>query len=86
MSSDARDDVVRLAIADNPVQAHIWQQAMEEEGITCQVVGDYLDAGLGNIPGLKAELWVHQEDVERARAVLAEAQKRRAEEPDTVDE
>jgi hypothetical protein len=86
MSSDARDDVVRLAIADNPVQAHIWQQAMEEEGITCQVVGDYLDAGLGNIPGLKAELWVHQEDVERARAVLAEAQKRRAAEPDTIDE
>jgi hypothetical protein len=70
MSSEPRDDVVRLVTADTPVQAHIWQQALGEEGIESHVVGDFLDAGLGNIPGMKAELWVHRDDVERALAVL----------------
>ena len=64
------DDIVRLATATNPAQAHIWQAALEEEGITAEVVGDFLDAGIGDIPGFSAELWVHSDDVERAKAVL----------------
>ena len=51
MNSEDQHDVVRLAAAANPFQAHIWQQALEQEGIRCQVLGDYLDAGLGDIPG-----------------------------------
>jgi hypothetical protein len=74
MSSDAPDDVVRLAVADTPIQAHIWQQALRDEGIESRVVGDYLDAGLGDIPGLKAELWVHLKDVAQAQAILQEHQ------------
>jgi hypothetical protein len=70
MASDDRGDIVRLATADTPVQAHIWQQALGEEGIESHVVGDFLDIGLGNIPGMKAELWVHRDDVDRAVAVL----------------
>ena len=50
------------------------RRELEAEGIRCEVVGDYLNAGLGDIPGLKAELWVHQEDVERARGVLQRGQ------------
>jgi hypothetical protein len=64
------DDVVRVATAPNPAQAHIWQQALEAEGIRSQVVGDYLDAGLGDIPGVSAELWVHRDDLARAEEVL----------------
>jgi hypothetical protein len=64
------DDVVRVATALNPAQAHIWQQALEAEGIQSQVVGDYLDAGLGDIPGVTAELWVHRDDLARAEEVL----------------
>jgi hypothetical protein len=68
------EEVVRLAVAGNPMQAHIWQQALEAEGIPCRVVGDYLAAGLGDIPGLSAELWVHRGDVARAEEILRQGQ------------
>lgn len=66
--------IVRLATAVNPVQAHIWEQALEEEGIPCKVVGEFLDAGVGDIPGVSAEIWVHEEDLPRAEAILREGQ------------
>lgn len=68
------DDIVRVARATNPAQAHIWQAALEEEGITAQVVGDFLDAGIGDIPGFNAEIWVHRNDAERAAQILASHQ------------
>jgi hypothetical protein len=70
--ADERDphDVVRLITAPNPALAHIWEQALRDEGIHCKVVGDFLDAGIGDVPGASAELWVHRDDVERATAVL----------------
>ncbi len=73
------DDIVHLASAVNPVEAHVWKQALEEEGIRCRVVGDYLDVGIGDVPGLNAEVWVHKDDLERARAVLAEHRQAAAE-------
>ncbi len=63
-------DVVRLTTAANPVQAHLLEQALEAEGIRCQVVGDYLDAGIGDIPGVRPEIWVHRSDLAAAQAVL----------------
>jgi hypothetical protein len=73
------DDIVRLATADNPVQAHIWEQALREEGIRCKVVGDFLDAGVGDIPGLRAEVWVHRDDLARAEEVLRQGRQQAAE-------
>ena len=70
MHSTEKHEIVRLAAAANPIQAHIWQQALEEEGIRCQVLGDYLDAGIGNIPGIGAEVWVEAADLIRAEAIL----------------
>jgi nucleotide-binding universal stress UspA family protein len=67
-------DLVRLAAAANPALAHIWQQALEQEGIRCQVLGDYLDAGLGDIPGFSAEVWVEPADLARAEAILRQHQ------------
>lgn len=72
-------DLVRLATAANPFEAHIWQQALGEEGIRCQVLGDYLDAGVGDIPGIEAEVWVEAADLERAEAILRQHQDRSGE-------
>jgi hypothetical protein len=64
------DQVVCLTTARNPAQAHIWGNALREEGIHCQVVGDYLDAGIGDVSGLQAEIWVKRQDMIQAQAFL----------------
>jgi Putative prokaryotic signal transducing protein len=76
MHSTDHDEIVRLATAANPFQAHIWQQALQQEGIRCQVLGDYLDAGLGDIPGFSAEVWVGTADLARAEAILGQHRNR----------
>jgi hypothetical protein len=73
MATQPRDDIVQLATASNPAEAHLWQQVLHDEGIQCKVVGDYLAAGIGDIPGMQPELWVHRDEVERAREVLRNA-------------
>jgi hypothetical protein len=67
----ANDEIVRLATARDPQEAHWWAQALEAEGIRCQVVGEYL-GGFGVVPPGHPvpEVWVHHNDVERARSVL----------------
>jgi hypothetical protein len=75
------DEIVRLATAPNPAEAHIWQQALANEGIKSRVVGDYLDAGVGDIPGLTAEVWVHRDDLARAEAILRRGQEVAEENP-----
>lgn len=76
MNSEAQHNVVRLAGAANPFQAHIWREALEQEGIRCQVLGEYLDAGLGDLPGFSAEVWVETVDLGRAEAILCQHQDR----------
>jgi hypothetical protein len=70
MADEHDDDVVRLTTAANPFQAHLWERALKEAGIRCKVVGDYLEAGLGDISGLLPEIWVHRDDLARAEKVL----------------
>jgi putative signal transducing protein len=70
MPSEDQHNLVRLAAAANPAQAHIWQQGLEQDGIRCQVLGDYLDSGIGDIPGFSAEVWVEAADLARAEAIL----------------
>ena len=70
MAKENPHDVVRVATAANPVQAHVWQQALEDEGISCEVVGDFLDAGLGDLPGILPEIWVHRDDLARAQEIV----------------
>jgi hypothetical protein len=78
MSAELSDDIVRLATAPNPAQAHIWEQALRQAGVRCKVVGDYLDAGIGDIPGTRAEIWVHKDDLARGEEVLREMQQAEA--------
>ena len=83
MNSEDQHDIVRLAAAANPFQAHIWQQALQQEGIRCQVLGDYLDAGIGDIPGFSAEVWVETADLARAEAILRQHQSGSRQEQET---
>jgi hypothetical protein len=71
MSTQPSDEIVRLATARNPFEAHEWEQALRDEEIYCKVVGDYLNAGLGGISGILPEIWVRKEDLERAEKVLS---------------
>jgi hypothetical protein len=82
----SRGDVVKLVTAVNPALAHIWQQALIDEGIRCEVVGDFLDAGIGDIPGLRAELWVHRDDKVRAEQILNSTGDDRESLPEEEDE
>ena len=70
MPVEPKNDLVRLAKAPNPAVAHIWQNALQEEGIRCEVLGDFLEAGFGDISGLSAELWVEPTDAARAGEIL----------------
>lgn len=71
MSSQRPDDIVQLTTAANPMEAHLVEQTLRSAGIRCQVVGDYLDAGIGDIPGVRPEVWVHRHDLAEAEAALA---------------
>ena len=75
MSTKQPEDLVRLATARIPFQAHAWEQALRSEGIWCKAVGDYLDAGLGDISGVLPEIWVQQDDLARAEKVLKALEK-----------
>jgi hypothetical protein len=68
----SESEIVRLASAGTLQEAHAWRMALEREGIRCRVVGEYLAAGYGlGVVGMSPEVWVHGEDLEKARAVLA---------------
>jgi len=74
MSAEStQDDIVRLATATTPLKAQIWEQVLKEAGIQCRVVGDLLDVGLGGL-GVRAEDWVHRDDLARAEEVLRKGQ------------
>ncbi len=70
MTDKFEDSIVCVAHATTPTEAHIWQNALEEEEIQCQVVGDFLEAGLGDLQGMRAEIWVHEKDLEKARQII----------------
>jgi len=64
------DNVVNLSTAPNPALAHIWANVLRGEGIHCQVVGDFLDAGIGDISGMQPQIWIKRQDLTQAQAVL----------------
>jgi hypothetical protein len=65
------DDIVRLVTVTNQQEATLLKQALDEEGIQSRVVGDYLDAGIGDISNLRPEVWVHRNDLDRAQKILS---------------
>ena len=63
-------DVVRVASGEM-VTIELYQQALTEAGIESKVVGDALGASFGTAIQNSIELWVRQEDVDRAAAAIA---------------
>jgi len=78
------DELVRLRTAMNPAEAHLVEQTLRDNGIESRAVGDYLDAGLGDIPGMRAEVWVKKRDLAAAQAALASTETLMA--PDQANE
>jgi CheY-like chemotaxis protein len=77
MSQHHDEEIVRLVTASSPQEAHLWQQALEGQGIGCRVVGEYLGSFGVVYPGYPVpEIWVHKEDAELAQAILEGLKKR----------
>jgi hypothetical protein len=72
MAADTHD-VVRVASGEL-VTIEMYQQALTDAGIESKVVGDSLEASFGTAIPNSIELWVKEEDVEKARAALKEWQ------------
>ena len=62
------NDVVR-AYAGPPVLATLYQVALAEAGITCQMVGAELVGTFGSLLPAEVELWVHRIDLPSAKGV-----------------
>ncbi len=57
--------------ASNSIEAHILQGFLMQEGIATQVVGAYLQGGIGELPAQGfVRLMVDEHDYERARAAI----------------
>lgn len=58
--------------ASNSIEAHILQGFLMQEGIATQVVGAYLQGGMGELPAQGfVRLLVGEDDYDRARAAIA---------------
>ena len=69
------DNIVRLATARDPQEAHLWRQELEDKNVRCRVVGEILGSFGVAPPGYPVpEIWVLQEDAERARQILERLQ------------
>jgi hypothetical protein len=66
------DAIVRLSSAGTLQEADAWRLALEQHGVRCKVVGDYLTAGHGvGVAGMCPEVWIHAEDWDKAKAILS---------------
>jgi hypothetical protein len=65
----SESDIVCVATTPNRALAHVWRNALEAEGIECQV-GDYLTFWFDNMPWSQADVWVHRAHAHRAREIL----------------
>ncbi|MCS7166124.1 MAG: DUF2007 domain-containing protein [Gemmatales bacterium] len=77
MSENDPKEVVRLIAVEDTQEAFAIKTALESQGISCQVVGEFLDASFGSLKAIPAEVWVHRADLERAQQVLEELRSRR---------
>lgn len=75
MSRDP-DNVVRVA-AGEMVVIELYKQELVEEGIDARVLGESLEASFGTAIPRSVELWVHEADLPRARALIARMEERR---------
>lgn len=76
------DAVVEVYWAADAPQAHLVKTVLEKAGIEVHVVGEMLQQAAGDLPlgpATSPRIWVHKEDEERARAVIAAWERERRE-------
>lgn len=62
----------QLHAARTAMEAHLVRGLLAAEGIQCEVRGEHLTSGWGELPGDVCGVWVTAEHYERAHAVLVE--------------
>lgn len=65
----SESDIVCVATTPNGDLVRIWREALQAEGIECQV-GEQLTFWFDNTPWAQADVWVHRADAHRAREIL----------------
>jgi hypothetical protein len=78
-------NVVEVYWAKDAPHAHLVKTALQKAGIPAEVVGEMLQAAVGDLPwgpSTSPRVWVAKQDEARARAVIAEWERQRREEPD----
>lgn len=63
---------VLLSIFDNSFQASLLQGVLNNEGIESFLKNEILSSVLGNISGFKVQIFVYEQDFERAWNLLKE--------------
>lgn len=87
----AADDIVTIYSAKDATEAHMLCDALAQEGIQAQVVGEDLAAGRGKLPFgwvTDPKIWVFKKDEFQARKLLAlwTSQSRRSDDFDPFDD
>lgn len=78
--SEQHDDVVKVASGDM-VHIEIYQQTLGDAGIQSRIVGDDLEASFGSAIPNSIELYVKEEDFERAEKLLEKLEAEKARRP-----
>lgn len=77
-------NVVEVYWAKDAPHAHLVKTVLQKAGIPAEVVGEMLQAAVGELPmgpASSPRVWVSKGDEARARAIIAEWEKERREEP-----
>ncbi|HEY2784989.1 MAG TPA: hypothetical protein VGJ05_08445 [Fimbriiglobus sp.] len=68
------DNIVKFATG-TLVEMEALREALAEAGVTAKIVGDELATGVGSTLTGSIELWVRQDDAEKAKAAAVVYQK-----------
>ncbi|WP_421620758.1 DUF2007 domain-containing protein [Alkalilimnicola ehrlichii] len=70
----------RVFSVENRMLVERYRQALEDAGIPCQLRNEFLGGGAGELPVNEVwpEIWVADEDEQRARTLLKELKAREA--------
>lgn len=65
--------LVKFRMCSNSFEAELLKGRLESEGIACVISGENINSLYGGIGALAIEVFVEEEDLERAKAVCDEA-------------
>jgi hypothetical protein len=80
MTPNPDDEVVKVAYGEL-VDIEVYRQALAEEGIEGNVVGENLDASFGSALLGSMELYVRESVAERALAIIRRVEEERGRQP-----